>query len=602
MVDPGTGIAIAQIAFFAACKAVDAFGTALHYFDDAEALTIALEIERLRLQTWGANSGLADGTLAPHLAVASEILLRELDVIARIFEDADKVRDRYGVQAPAEGEPSTRVVSGLITRMRKSLRSSGVKLYGASSSDKDGDDVPATTKASTVSRSMSNRVRWVIKDRDQLKKLVTDLRDAIDLLNKLLTETQRRRFINDYERINVLVVGSAVDDKSLAMIRAAVDIERDPDTLAKVDRKSLSTNETRQSSGPISPVAMKSLRLAQYDLPPDFATCNRFLAPKKDSLTELYLFERKAFEPDLDHNSKTLLWNRVQKLISLLALPKSTSFKVPQAAGYIHDPEHYCWWLVFHFQPASGSTLETSSQPSSLLRLLQPDYKPRPPLEQRFRIASDISSTLYELYSSNWMHKSIRSDNILFSCVEIDSHPPANQLGLPVVCGFEYSRLETEAQTIDRSKANSNVNVAMYRHPDYQGEAAQGYKIQYDIYSLGLVLLEIGIWAPLTSLFDSKRSKAPASGSAPPALPSGTKHFHSPEAKLLRDRVTTTIRKDLPFRMGSAYAGATQWCIDYGDKELPVNVGEPPNHALEFYNHVVEPLCNLNVTYAGTNE
>ncbi|EEU42056.1 uncharacterized protein NECHADRAFT_101905 [Fusarium vanettenii 77-13-4] len=595
MVDPGTGIAIAQIAFFAACKAVDAFGTALHYFDDAEALTVALEIERLRLQAWGANSGLADGILAPHLSLASEVLLRELQVISRMFEDADKVRERYGVKI--EGEESTsKAVSSFVTRMRKSLRSSGVKLYGGTplAIDVEGsEDSETARKNSGISRSMSSRVRWAIRDKDQLKKLVTGLRDEIDLLNKLLTETQRRRFVNDYERIHVVVVGSAVDDKSLAMIREAVDIDRDGDTLAKIDRKSLAANENRPSGANVSQIAMKSLRLAQHDIPSDFATQNRFLAARKDDPVMLCLFERKSFEPDLDHNSKMMLWSRVQRLISLLALPQSPGFKVPQAVGYIHDPEHYCWWLVFQFPQNSRQAPGDFSKPLSLYTLLQPEYKPRPPLEKRFRLASDISSTFHQLYSSSWMHKSIRSDNIVFPCQNSES-PSAGQLASPIVCGFEYSRLETEAQTIDRSKSNSDPAVAMYRHPDYQGEAAQGYKVQYDIYSLGLVLLEIGIWAPLTSLFDSKRGKT---SSSRPSLSIDVKPFHSPEAKILRERVRSTIDKDLPFRMGSTYAALTRWCVDYSEQPSET-MDEPPNHALEFYNRVVEPLSSLGLGHS----
>lgn len=593
MVDPGTGIAIAQIAFFAACKAVDAFGTALNYLDDAQALAVALEIERLRLQAWGANSGLADGVLAPHMSVASEILLRELQVISRMFGDADKVRERYGVKIEGE-EPTSRAVSSFVARMRKSLRSSGVKLYGgpplAIDSEEAGDSEIAS---SGISRSISSRVRWAIRDKDQLKKLVTGLREEIDLLNKLLTETQRRRFVNDYERIHVVVVGSAVDDKSLAMIREAVDVDRDGDTLAKIDRKSLAGNEDRSLRASVSQIAMKSLRLSQYDIPPDFATQNRFLAARKDDPAMLCLFERKSFEPDLDHSSKMMLWSRVQRLISLLALPQSSGFKVPQAVGYIHDPDHYCWWLVFQFPQKSRKGPENLSKPLSLFNLLQPEFKPRPPLEKRFRLASDISSTFHQLYSSSWMHKSIRSDNILFPYQN-----PADQLASSMICGFEYSRLESEAQTIDRSKANSEPSVAMYRHPDYQGEAAQGYKIQYDIYSLGLVLLEIGIWAPLTSLFDSKRSKTSSSRSP---LSIDMKHFHSPEAKVLRERVRSTIDKDLPFRMGSTYAALTRWCVDYSE-QAPETVDEPSNHALEFYNHVVEPLSSLGLGYAERSD
>lgn len=190
------------------------------------------------------------------------------------------------------------------------------------------------------------------------------------------------------------------------------------------------------------------------------------------------------------------------------------------------------------------------------------------------------------------MHKSIRSDNILFP--HYSEHiSSARYLSSPLVCGFEYSRLETESQTIDRSKENTNVSIAMYRHPDYQGEAAQGYQARYDFYSLGLVLLEIGLWAPLSSLFDSRPSKDPASRAV--ALPRDMQHFHRQEATILRDRVLYTVRKDLPFRMGSIYADVARWCLRCDAQTLDRNEFTP---ALAFYDNVVEPLAGLRATYS----
>lgn len=57
----------------------------------------------------------------------------------------------------------------------------------------------------------------------------------------------------------------------------------------------------------------------------------------------------------------------------------------------------------------------------------------------------------------------------------------------------------------------------MYRHPNYQGEAAQGYKVQYDVYSVGLVLVEIALWMPLGSFLEGMRKpvskgKGPVTG------------------------------------------------------------------------------------------
>lgn len=588
--DPGTGIAVAQVAFFAACKAVEAFGTALKYFDDAEALAVALEMERLRLQTWGANSGLVDGDLPTHLTIVGDLLLRQLNIISGMFADADKLRQRYGVQASIDGESEVTAVSrsSFVSRMRRSLRSSGVRLPDTAE-DSDTDSLAVANKGNSASRDVSKRIRWAIRDRDQLKQLVVDLRGEIDRLNKLLTETQRRRSVHDHERISIVVVGSAVDEQSLALIRAAVDVDRDQDTLAMLDRKLLSGNDTLGTPAPAPAVARGIMSLSQYDVPENYGSLARFLAPRRDDPDSVFLFERKVFDPSIDHTSKMVLFARVQRLISLLALPKVSSFKVPRAEGYVHDPDNYCWWLIFRFSARDSSSASPADQePVSLLRLLQPSRDPRPPLEERLALARDICSTFHQLYSSSWMHKSIRSDNILFP----PGGPGSGALISPLVCGFEYSRLETETQTVDRAKTQNNASTAMYRHPDYQGEAAQGYKAQYDFYSLGLVLLEIGLWSPLISLFDS-RSARPSANHRP--LPKDLRHFHRPEAKELQERVLYTVDKDLPFRMGSVYAEAARWCLTYDN--APADFDSFSSPALDFYNRVVEPLVTLGGAY-----
>ena len=217
------------------------------------------------------------------------------------------------------------------------------------------------------------------------------------------------------------------------------------------------------------------------------------------------MFERKSFDPNIEHGSKKLLFAHIQALFDFMALRNLDTFEVPRAVGYVDDPERFCWWLVFNFpsEPTAPQLAPSplSQQPLTLLRLLQSVFKSHPALEKRFAIAADICTTLHQLFSSSWMHKSIRSDNILFP-ESSGPTPPRARLTSLLVCGFEYSRLETEVETIDRSRTGKPVSVAMYRHPNYQGEAAQGYRVQYDVYSLGLVLLEIGLWASLFRLFD----------------------------------------------------------------------------------------------------
>jgi hypothetical protein len=596
----GTTIAITQVAYFAACTAVDGFNAALRYFDDAEALSVAVELERLRLETWGTNSGLANNHLEPVLVLAGDVLERQLKIISRMFGDAHKLRERYGVEAARDTVVAGDATSSLVARMRHSLRASGVRLYSSSSrsSDKKTSSNEADERWQHASQAVHKRARWVIRDKDELTSLVGRLRTEIDVLNKLLTETQQTKAKGDHERIRIVAIGSVVDEKSLSMVMEALDADRDFAAKAMAHRKALVDSQPWTAPIFAGPGTLIPLHVHAFNLPSNYAERARFITSKKQVTGgQAYMFERKQYDPDIDPASKSLLLSRIQRLVLLLSMPRSTTFRVLQIAGYAHEVENHCWWLIFHFPVHGLPTEPIVGQPTTLLDLLRSSgSKNRPPLEKRFALANHICMTLHELYASGWLHKSISSHSVFFAG-PAEADGASHDLDAPFICGLEYTRHETEAQTIDRARTAGDISIAMYRHPDYQGEAAQGYRLQHDVYSLGLVLLEIGLWAPLNSLFDPKPPKSSSDLVGGPRLWRSMGHFHTPEAKALRVRAISTVEKDLPFRMGSAYASATKWCLTFDNQSQSPSEHQLLHPALDFYNHVVEPLGALTAAY-----
>lgn len=119
---------------------------------------------------------------------------------------------------------------------------------------------------------------------------------------------------------------------------------------------------------------------------------------------------------------------------------------------------------------------------------------------------------------------------------------------------------------------------ALYRHPNYQGDAATGYQIHYGIYSLGLVFFEIAIWAPLRSLLVAKAKKPP-----PVYLWPEMRHFQEAEARELKRRVDMRVEHEVAYRVGTKYKDAVEWCLDL----------KGPVTAIDFYNRVAIPLEEL---------
>lgn len=593
MLDPGSIIALITIAYNGTSIAWDTLRDALHFSADSEDLVLRLELERFRFQTWAANAGLTEGTLSSGLIPIYEIVERQLHLIEGLLSDLDQLRGRYGLSATQTEDVPAEKVKRFIAKMRKSLIASGIKVDTPNADEVHATDEP---RIGTVLPSKLRRVRWGLRDRKRFEDLLSTLEVHVEKLNQLLTETQQRTVRKDNERINIVVVGNIEDDKSLQLIREAV--QQKPENSAVrtlVERKALVEDTPWNGRSGLSSVS--PLRLKDFNLPFGYQSQHRFIATSLNSPDKHVLFEKKTFSMDLSEGEKFTLRTRVQRLVLLLSKPKTLEFRTPHAIGFIHDPDNFCWWLVFHWRLNSPLELDlrfSASRPVSLQALFQ--SKVKPPFEQRLQLASNLACTVSELYSSGWLHKGIRSDNVVFPQLYTEddkmSFSSFHDISSPLLVGFNYSRQETEEQSIDKSKLANDIKNSIYRHPAYQGEAAQGYKIHYDIYSFGLVLVEVALWVPLITFLDAVESKS-RKNESPVSLSSKMTYFHRVEALELQRRVQSRADRELAFRIGSTYYRAVKWCLTFVEMSINTTKEEEWHPALEFYNQVVIPLADL---------
>ena len=125
-----------------------------------------------------------------------------------------------------------------------------------------------------------------------------------------------------------------------------------------------------------------------------------------------------------------------------------------------------------------------SHQPRSLRDILLSDTA-QIPLNEWFDLARQLARSILFIHAANFVHKSIHPETIL--CFQGDSYGP----GKPFLVGFEKFRLE-KGSTFQFGDELWERNI--YRHPQRQGlYPEESYIMQHDIYSLGVVLLEIGL-------------------------------------------------------------------------------------------------------------
>ncbi|KAL8735413.1 MAG: hypothetical protein Q9166_000959 [cf. Caloplaca sp. 2 TL-2023] len=283
------------------------------------------------------------------------------------------------------------------------------------------------------------------------------------------------------------------------------------------------------------------------------------------------LIEYKSYEPNADAVASERTTYRVCQLVALLnrsqhpeAVP---SLRVLPCIGYYIEPAESRYSFIYNIPS------ELRPEPVSLLTAIKAgEHKYRSTIKHRLQLAYTLSLTIYQLHLVGWVHKSIRSENILFFP---DVSAPANNVPGPDAApavpdalldrrtrerylepwlfGFEYSRVIS--QDSDLAVTDTSIAKNIYRHPDRWNAPTHRFGAIHDIYALGTVLLEIGLWRSLLTLSESGFARAAeAASSADIAAAMSVKE--GVKAQLLQ-----YAAKRLPFTMGRSYCEIVELCL-----------------------------------------
>ncbi|UKZ73156.1 hypothetical protein TrVFT333_000797 [Trichoderma virens FT-333] len=191
-------------------------------------------------------------------------------------------------------------------------------------------------------------------------------------------------------------------------------------------------------------------------------------------------------------------------------------------------------------------------------------------------MARQLVSAVSYIHTCGWVHKNIRPETILILPEDNVTNP--SDLGSAYLLGFNSFR-SVNFRTMRTGDEEWDRNL--YRHPSRQGLSAQeDYIMQHDVYSLGVCLLELGLWESFVS-YDGDVGDAKHENKQPSAsLGLGLDNFQfqaegSAVSSKIKDHLVNLARFKLPSRMGDKYTSVVVTCLtcldqgneDFGDDE-----------------------------------
>lgn len=254
----------------------------------------------------------------------------------------------------------------------------------------------------------------------------------------------------------------------------------------------------------------------------------------------------------------------IDQLACLLASAGNPNYHTLSLRGYVNQPERKRYAFVFDYPPNTHQ-----GQPTPLYSIIDGSVlhgNPAAlniPLQSRFNIAQILSKTLAAFHADGWVHKNIQSQSVVF----FNGMSPQLMYNNPYLVGFEYARPESGNTGLVGDMA---VERNIYRHPDRQGVPRKNFSKLHDIYSLGVVLLEIGLMKTAMAIYKEFYNAKPTNASMPEA----------------QEAFIAVAKQQLATPMGTAYSEAVATCLS---TEL-VEVESMTNFGLIFMDRVVRKL------------
>lgn len=514
---------------------------------DSEKLVCKIKIEEMRLTVWGREWGVQEGKLEGYLekekergnARLREVAIEVLQNLHRTITETERLKGRYGLrEGQVEVESENFTGEGKMVGNGKSVkgRPKAGEKWRASSSD--------LSVTQRLKSEMTLRAKWVIADKEKFQIFLADLKDYNDGLEQLFPPTRLATLQMSWQ--NELLQAAQRDLKQLGLLEQASNGNY-PRLKVGAELKQLRINLDNKSDHNFKPTYALKVRtdLLEIGDQKEHRSLGMYKNPNNDGVTQDVVIEWVPYDKE-DVEARFTHMRRIDDLARMVhsASARHPDLHTIDCIGYFDDSDKHRYGVVYSPPRARFTTL---------CEYISSKEHRTPNLEDRFDLAHTMCVALWSLHSLDWLHKSVCCQNILFfppptqDKETTKSSSEAPDISSPVLLGFDASRpfdlVEMSAYT------RSPSTLDLHRHPlSLPGVDKKPFCKAFDIYSLGLVLLEIGLWKALKGFWKP--------------------HY---EPQRFKDRVVLgALVQGLGSKVGRRYKGVVERCLTFGDQEVGI--------------------------------
>ncbi|KAI9699650.1 MAG: hypothetical protein M1836_002684 [Candelina mexicana] len=540
----------------------------------AELLMCKLEWEHYCLNSWATTVGLFENP--PELKVPAfqvPVVQNTLSALGKLLNDASRMKEDYGLHVSISDEEllamntSKRRFGGMLRKSKPQFESDTAKVW----SRRNG---------------AWKKLKWSSIDAEKLELLIRD----IGYFNRQL---QRNLFSFDQEELR--------KDEN-AIMRSMIAQTSDRVLLDVMDEPLIALDKTLAAAARLKHhgLLLNLVEPTNRSLP-SLSTTTTLAIPAKSSLRRMVTPVGSARElrrewnlmsdcqghvdfsvnrevaqygqqvvivewKDVDSNLESKLKYRVANVASLLSKMNDPAFHALSCIGFLKSAKSARYAYIFKPPISTIPRLVIKS-----LRDLLTASSLQPSINDRLKVAVAMTETLLQLHTAGWLHKAIRPDNIVFFTNSVDNWTKSDGMAASFLGGYEYARADNPLESTEDPSSQKYPNL--YRHPLSLGQKRSAFTKDFDRYSLGCVLLELGLWSPLqTILLRRVRRSAKNNADLPVqqlansalSLEDDTEYYEMMGAKqsLLQSQECGSIRAELEHRMGRRYAEVAMDCIN----------------------------------------